>query len=144
MSVNPLSSGLQSLLETEPLASSSASSVGLNSGVQSFADVFSAAFDNVEATDAADKSSTLALLSGQTDDLAGLMLDTQKAEIALSLALSMRSKVLDAYTEIMNMQIYRGGHLPHLFERGFCGAPCLCRFFAFGFRCARRTKRRRR
>jgi len=33
------------------------------------------------------------------------MLDAQKAEITLNLAIQLRNKVLDAYKEIMNMQV---------------------------------------
>jgi len=101
MAVNPLSSNLVNLLNAKPLVSANGSS----NEHGSFADVLSEAMNTAAAADKAGKTSTLALLAGQTDDLAGLMIDSQKAEIALSLALSLRNKVLDAYTEIMRMQV---------------------------------------
>ena len=100
MTINPLSSNIINLLSAEPLSSAPS---GLNGG--GFADIFTEAMNTVSAADAADKASAMALLAGQTDDMAGLMIDSQKAEIALSLALSLRNKVLDAYTEIMRMQV---------------------------------------
>lgn len=102
MTINPLSSNIVNLLSQEPLVSTARTASGASG---SFADIFTEAMNTVSATDAADKVSTLTLLSGQTDDMAGLIIDSQKAEIALSLALSLRNKVLEAYTEIMRMQV---------------------------------------
>lgn len=99
MAISPLSSNIVNLLSPEPVASKD------QSGAGSFADVFSEAIGNVSATDQKDKLSALELLSGQSDDMSGLLLDAQKAEIALNLALTMRSKVLEAYNDIMRMQI---------------------------------------
>jgi flagellar hook-basal body complex protein FliE len=101
MAINPISSSITNLLSAEPLASAQSA---LPSG-GSFADILTEAMNTVAVTDAADKASGLALLAGQTDDMAGLLIDSQKAEIALSLALSLRNKVLEAYTEIMRMQV---------------------------------------
>lgn len=101
MAINPLSSNIVNLLSPEPLLSPGRSAN--NNG--SFSDIFTEALNTVSVTDTADKASTLALLAGQTDDMAGLIIDSQKAEIALTLALSLRNKVLEAYTEIMRMQV---------------------------------------
>jgi flagellar hook-basal body complex protein FliE len=101
MAINPLSSNIINLLSPEPL-----SSVKRTAGTSgSFADILTESMKTVSVTDRADKSSTMALLAGQTDDMAGLIIDSQKAEIALSLALALRNKVLEAYTEIMRMQV---------------------------------------
>jgi flagellar hook-basal body complex protein FliE len=101
MAINTISSSIVNLLSPEPLSAMA----GSLEGQASFADIFTEALNTVSATDNADKTSTVALLTGQTDDMAGLLIDSQKAEIALSLALSLRNKVLDAYTEIMRMQV---------------------------------------
>jgi len=101
MAVNPISSNIVNLLSPEPLATTKNSS----DATGGFADIFTEAMNSASTTDTADQASTLALLSGQTDDISGLMIDSQKAEIALNLALSLRNKVLDAYTEIMRMQV---------------------------------------
>ena len=101
MAINPISANLASLLNPDALISDKNNPA--NGG--NFADIFNEAINTVSATENQDKASSLALLAGQTDDMAGLLIDSQKAEIALSLALSLRNKVLEAYTEIMRMQV---------------------------------------
>ena len=101
MNVNPLSTNIVNLLIDEPVKRGAASEeLG-----GSFADILTEAFENTVSTDLADKVSAVELLAGQTDDMSGLLLDAQKAEIALSLALQIRSKVLDAYNEVMRMSL---------------------------------------
>lgn len=100
--INPISSNIVELL-TSQAASVADNSASTSSG--SFADIFSEALNTANVTDQVDKASTLELLAGQSDSLAGLMIDAQKAEISLNLALQLRSKVLDAYKEIMSMQV---------------------------------------
>lgn len=104
MAVNPLSANIVNLLSPEAV-SSVRDAVSARDNTGSFADVFTEAMNTVSVTDTADKASSLALLSGQTDDMAGVLIDAQKAELSLSMALSLRNKVLDAYTEIMRMQV---------------------------------------
>ena len=70
-----------------------------------FKNILADAFRDANEMDAADKKSALELLSGQTDDLSGLLIDAQKAEISLNLALQLRNKFVDAYNEIMRMQV---------------------------------------
>ena len=43
--------------------------------------------------------------AGETDNIHQVMIAAQKAEISLQLATAVRSKIMDAYTEIMRMQI---------------------------------------
>ena len=43
--------------------------------------------------------------AGQTDNIHQVMIAAQKADIALQLATAVRSKIMDAYNEIMRMQI---------------------------------------
>ena len=71
----------------------------------SFADVLTESFKTASQTDSSDKISALELLTGQSDDMSGLLLDAAKAEISLNLALQIRNKVIDAYNEIMRMQV---------------------------------------
>ena len=44
-------------------------------------------------------------LAGETDELHGTVLATQKAELAFELFLQVRNKVVQAYQEIMRMQM---------------------------------------
>jgi len=101
MSLSPISSNIVNLLSEEPVSSAR----NRWSPQGNFSDIFSEAMNNVIETDHADKASAVELLTGQADDMSGLLLDAQKAEIALNLALQMRNKVIDAYNDIMRMQV---------------------------------------
>jgi len=105
MNINPLSSNLVNLLANEALKfdSDKLTDSDLNSG--SFADILTEALTTASQADTVDKISSLELLMGQTDDLSGLMLDMQKAELSLNLALQIRNKVVDAYNEVMRMSV---------------------------------------
>ncbi len=100
MDISPLSSNIIDLLSKAP--DSTKASDGASG---SFSDILTEAMNTAAETDTADKVSTLELLAGQADDFSGLLIDAQKAEISLTLALSLRNKMLDAYNEIMNMQV---------------------------------------
>ena len=45
------------------------------------------------------------LLSGESEDLHKVALDTQKAELSFEMFVQVRNKVVSAYQEIMRMQI---------------------------------------
>ncbi|KAB2954399.1 flagellar hook-basal body complex protein FliE [Heliorestis acidaminivorans] len=48
---------------------------------------------------------TEALVSGQTEDIHQVMIAAEKASIATSMTLQVRNKVMEAYQEIMRMQV---------------------------------------
>ena len=101
--------GIDSLLSSSASGmlsnASSITDTAAADGDSSFSDVFSDIYDLAQSTDAEDKQSVLSLLTGDIDDISSVMIDSQKAELALSLTLEVRNKILDAYTEIMNMQV---------------------------------------
>jgi flagellar hook-basal body complex protein FliE len=70
-----------------------------------FADTLSEAMDNVNATqhNADDKLAELA--AGKSPDIHGTMIALQEADITLRTMVSVRDKAVDAYQQIMNMQI---------------------------------------
>lgn len=76
-----------------------------SAGSEDFSNILSEAMQLTEQTDKQDKGSTLALLTGEADDIAGVMIDAQKAQISLSLTVQLRNKLMDSYHEIMNMQV---------------------------------------
>jgi flagellar hook-basal body complex protein FliE len=45
------------------------------------------------------------LATGKTDNVAEVMIATEKADIALKLMMQVRNKIIDAYQEIMKMQV---------------------------------------
>ena len=102
MSVNPLTPNLIHLLNTEPLKGSSSRLIEQGGN---FSDVLTEAFKAAGYTDKVDKGSSLELLMGESDDLSGLMIDLQKAEISLNLSLQIRNKIIDAYNEVMRMSV---------------------------------------
>ena len=71
----------------------------------SFADTLKEAVNNVNdiQLDADRKAQELA--TGKTDDIAGVMIATEKADVALRAMVQVRNKIIDAYQEIMKMQV---------------------------------------
>ena len=102
MNINPLPPNLIHLFNNEPVSMIAERLAGSEG---SFADILTEAMNTVGVTDRIDKGSTMELLMGQSDDLSGLLIDAQKAELALQLALQIRNKVIDAYTEVMRMSV---------------------------------------
>jgi len=106
MNISPLSTNLIHILS--PNQAVNFDNNGVTGGGQStanFADILSDSLKTASQADTVDKISSLELLMGQNDDLSGLMLDMQKAELSLNLALQIRNKVVDAYNEIMRMSV---------------------------------------
>ena len=74
-------------------------------GAKSFSDLFSEALSNAAQTQQADEQGTLALLTGEDRGIHTTMIESEKAELTLDLAIQIRNKVVDAYNEIMRMQL---------------------------------------
>jgi flagellar hook-basal body complex protein FliE len=70
-----------------------------------FKEVLYEAIDRFESVGDENALSTLELLSGTTDDLSNTMISAQKSEIAVNLTVAVRNKAVEAYKEIMNMQV---------------------------------------
>ena len=105
MNISSLAPNLINLLSNEAIKFDSDKLSEQAQSDGSFADILTQALNTASETDTVDKISSLELLAGQNDDLTGLMLDIQKAELSLNLALQIRNKVIDAYNEIMRMQV---------------------------------------
>ena len=71
----------------------------------SFSSYLQQALGQVSATDYADKLSGIEALMGDDIELHSAIIDAQKAEITLNLLLQIRNKLVEAYQEIMRMQI---------------------------------------
>jgi flagellar hook-basal body complex protein FliE len=74
-------------------------------GSTSFADVLKAGIDEVARLqqDASQAVQDLAL--GRTEDMAGVMTAVEKSDVAFKMLLAIRSKLMDAYEEIKNIQV---------------------------------------
>ena len=74
-------------------------------GQPTFLDVFSQIFDEAVTTNEVKSADMIRLMLGDADDLEQIMLNAQKAEFATDLMVTIRNTALDAYNEIIKMQI---------------------------------------
>ena len=74
-------------------------------GNTSFSDVLRDAVRSLQETQAASQADGYNLAMGNLDNLGALMLNSSKAEAALTLAVQMTNRVVNAYKEIMQMQV---------------------------------------
>jgi flagellar hook-basal body complex protein FliE len=70
-----------------------------------FSDILTEAFSNAQETEAENDLGNLELLAGEGTGIHETIIQAEKAELALELALQVRNKVIDAYNEIMRMQL---------------------------------------
>lgn len=85
-----------------PPVSSSAPAQGGNGG---FAKALGEALDSVSRSQAEADLAVEQLQTGESRNLHEVMIAMEKADISLKLAVQMRNKVLEAYQEIMRMQV---------------------------------------
>lgn len=71
----------------------------------SFANALKNAIDNVNELQNVSDKKTEALALGQIDDLHDVMITAQKASITLQATVEIQRKAIDAYTEVMRMQV---------------------------------------
>jgi flagellar hook-basal body complex protein FliE len=77
-----------------------------SSSVQkSFADTLNEAIGSVNQMQVAADKGMQDLATGRTDNIADVMIATEKADIALKLMVQVRNKIIDAYQEVMKMQV---------------------------------------
>ncbi len=100
-SLNPISpseiAGLRNQLMSTPSVEENADG--------SFKNILTQAIDNSENLDEGSNVDVLTMLSGQTDNLSDLLINAQKSELAVNLTVQIRNKAMDAYKEIMSMQV---------------------------------------
>lgn len=72
---------------------------------QNFANVLKGAVDNLNHIQLESDKKTQALANGNIDDLHDVMITAQKASITLETTVQIQKKVIDAYNEIMRMQV---------------------------------------
>ncbi len=76
-----------------------------DTGGLNFQDTLSSAINNVNQLQKASDKEMQRLSTGQTDNVADVMIAAEKADIALRLMVQVRNKMIDAYQEIMKMQV---------------------------------------
>jgi flagellar hook-basal body complex protein FliE len=70
-----------------------------------FGDMLAGAIQSIEGANHQASTAVQNFLSGQNEELHTTVLATQKAEMAFELGLQVRNKVVDAYQEVMKMQM---------------------------------------
>lgn len=71
----------------------------------SFADTLKDAIGQVNELQKASDKGMQDLATGRTDNVADVMIATEKADIAMRVMVQVRNKIIDAYNEIMKMQV---------------------------------------
>lgn len=74
-------------------------------GQKSFADTLKESISSVNELQKKSDLKIQELATGKTDDIAGVMLSTEEAGIALRAMVQVRNKIIDAYQDIMKMQV---------------------------------------
>lgn len=71
----------------------------------SFSDVINDAINKVNDLQIESSKKTGDFISGATDDIHSVVIAGSKADLALQMTIQVRNKVMEAYKEIMNMQM---------------------------------------
>jgi flagellar hook-basal body complex protein FliE len=72
---------------------------------KSFADTLKDAIGSVNDLQKTSDKAAQDLATGRTDNVADVMISTEKADIALRLMVQVRNKIIDAYQDVMKMQV---------------------------------------
>ncbi len=98
-----------SIKDSKSLSIESPKSIGGTSGAgessKNFADTLKDAIGNVNELQKASDRGIQELATGKTDNVADVMIASEKADIALKVMVQVRNKIIDAYQEIMKMQV---------------------------------------
>jgi len=78
--------------------------VGQSAGTN-FSDTMKQYMDEVNKLQRDASGQVEKLVTGQTDDLVGVMTAMEKSDLAFRTLLTIRTKLMDAYNELRNMQI---------------------------------------
>ncbi|MER2131952.1 MAG: flagellar hook-basal body complex protein FliE [Carnobacterium inhibens] len=73
-------------------------------GLSSFSGILENAMSSLNEQQVAADQGVQDLITGNTDNLHNVMIQTSEAQLSLELALQLRNKGLEAYNEIKNMQ----------------------------------------
>ncbi len=94
-----------SMFNTSQLNSVSAPKISPAQAQQNFGDLLKGAIDSVNESQKASDVATEKLIKGENIELHDVMIASQKASITLNATMEIRNKVVEAYQEIMRMQV---------------------------------------
>ena len=78
---------------------------GKASDSKAFEEALENALSNIVESEKIDDAGTEQILNGNIDNIASQMISMVEADIALQFTMQVRNKIVDAYKEIMRMQI---------------------------------------
>ncbi len=87
------------------LNNQAAGTANTSGGEMAFKDFLTSAIDNAELTTADSRAYTDALLIGEVNDLHNVTIAAREAELAISLTVQIRDRMVESYNEIMRMQV---------------------------------------
>ncbi len=99
-----LSSGLALVRPLEPLSPGGIGSQAAGSGNE-FQTLLSGAIDNIKSTQTVADNQISSFLNGEQVDIHQVATSVQKAGLTFELAIEVRNKMMQAYQEVMRMQI---------------------------------------
>jgi flagellar hook-basal body complex protein FliE len=78
---------------------------GQTDGLSMFKNIANSLISNVTQTGSSVQADIVKAAQGELDDPHQLLIDSEKANISLQMAISVRNKALDAYNDIIRMQV---------------------------------------
>jgi flagellar hook-basal body complex protein FliE len=96
---------LSSLNQIKPLGQNEASGVPNNQDAPSFSDLLKRALQEVNTDEQVATQEARNLMTGQGTDMHSAILAVQKADVSFNTMMAVRSKLIDAYREVMRMQM---------------------------------------
>lgn len=76
-----------------------------NSATAPFRSMFQDAVSDVQKTDADLGNQVYQMASGQSDNLHNILIASQKASLSVDMVVELRNKLLDAYKELININV---------------------------------------
>jgi flagellar hook-basal body complex protein FliE len=94
-----------SQIQTPFIQNQSISKVKPDNQVEGFSQIFKQKLDEVKAAQNHSDKLTNELVTGEVKDIHEVMIASQKASLSLQLTVQVRNKVVEAYQEVMRMQL---------------------------------------
>ncbi len=92
-------------IQTPFIQNQSIAKVKPESQVEGFGQLFKQTLEDVKATQNETEKMTNKLVTGEVKDIHEVMIASQKASLSLQLTVQVRNKVVEAYQEVMRMQV---------------------------------------
>ena len=101
--ITPLS-GMQAMKTLQPIGSGK-TNAGNDESEMSFGDTLRSKIQNVKDLEQKSLASAYDVAMGNTEDIEGAMIDATKASVAIETAVQVTTRAVNAYKEIIQMQI---------------------------------------